>query len=260
MVGSRYVSNKMIREALAACDTSASDWDIDRAKLIAPDLEPLRPDLALYKQVVAGDYSAIVARNDQFVANEMVLHEEYFRSVESSVLTSEQRVAAVVMEDCNLVIAAAGSGKTSVLVAKVGYLVKKGYAAPEEILVLSFNKSVADEIEARIQERLVLPGVIASAPLVSTFHSYGMATIKETGPNLKLAPLAQSSDLRSAELLKIFFELIESDPQFQADAVRFLALHGVSGTTEEANEVAAQLGKSWREPVSYTHLTLPTKA
>nr|WP_236658028.1 UvrD-helicase domain-containing protein [Limnohabitans sp. TS-CS-82] len=59
------------------------------------------------------------------------------------------------MEDCNLVIAAAGSGKTSVLVAKVGYLVKKGYASPEEILVLSFNASVADEIEARIKERLV---------------------------------------------------------------------------------------------------------
>lgn len=246
----RYLSNKMVRAALATASADAIHWQLEHAGLIAPDLEPLRPDLALYKQVTAGDYSAIAVRNDQFVANEMVSHEAYFRSVESSVLTSEQRVAAVVMEDCNLVIAAAGSGKTSVLVAKVGYLVKKGYAVPDEILVLSFNKSVADEIEARIQERLVQPGVIASAPVVSTFHSYGMATIKETGPNLKLAPLAHSSDLRSAELLKIFFELIESDSQFQADAVRFLALHGVSGTSEEANDVAAQLGKSWRELIA----------
>jgi DNA helicase IV len=250
MAGSRYVSNKIIREALATCKTSSFGWDIDQAKLIAPDLEPLRPDLELYKQIASGNYSAIEARNDQFVANEIAVHDEYFRSVESSVLTSEQRVATVVMEDCNLVIAAAGSGKTSVLVSKVGYLVKKGYASPEEILVLSFNKSVADEIETRVQERLIQRGVIPSIPEISTFHAFGMAMIKETGPNLKLAPSALSSDLRSGELLKIFFELIESDAKFQADAVRFLALHGVSGTTEEANDVAAQLGKSWRELIA----------
>ena len=250
MTSDRYVSNRMVREALGTSRVPASPWHLDDSGLIAPDLEPLRPDLKFFNQVASGDYSAIESRNDMFVANEVVSHEEYFRSVESSVLTSEQRIATVVMEDCNLVVAAAGSGKTSVLVAKVGYLVKKGYAVPEEILVLSFNKSVADEIEARIQERLVLPGVIASAPVVNTFHSYGMATIKETGLSLKLAPLAQSSDLRSAELLKIFFELMESDSQFQADAVRFLALHGVSGTSEEANDVAARLGKSWRELIA----------
>lgn len=250
MDGDRYVSNKIVRDALALAGVSTTNWQFKHSSLISPDLEPLRAHFNLYKQISSGDYSAIALRNDQFVANEMVSNDEYFRSVESSVLTPEQRVAVVVMEDCNLVIAAAGSGKTSVLVAKVGYLVKKGYAAPEEILVLSFNKSVADEIETRIQERLVQPGVIASAPVVSTFHSYGMVTIKETGPNLKLAPLALSSDLRSAELLKIFFELIESDSQFQADAVRFLALHGVSGTSEEANEVAAQLEKSWRELIA----------
>ena len=246
----RYVSNRMVRDALAICDGSVPDWDLDQAGLIAPDLEPLRPNLRLFKQVTSGDFSAIEARNDQFVAKEMVLHDEYFRSVETSVLTAEQRVATVITEDCNLVIAAAGSGKTSVLVAKVGYLVKKGYALPEEILVLSFNKSVADEIASRIKERLVQPGVISALPEVSTFHAFGMTTIKETGQALKLASLALSSDLRSREIQKIFFDLIESDAQFQADAIRFLALHGVSGTPEEAAELAAQFGKSWRDLIA----------
>lgn len=246
----RYVSNKMVREALAKAGAAASNWHLEQSSLIASDLEPLRPDLKLYKQVAAGDYSVIEARNDQFVATEMVLNDEYFQVVESSVLTAEQRVAIVVMEDRNLVIAAAGSGKTSVLVAKVGYLVKKGYASPDEILILSFNKSVAEEIEGRITKRLVLPGVISSNPKVSTFHAFGISTIKETGSNLKLAPLALSSNLRSGALSKIFFDLIESDAQFQADAIRFLALHGVSGTTEEANDVAALLGKSWRELIA----------
>jgi DNA helicase-4 len=149
-----------------------------------------------------------------------------------------------------LIIAAAGSGKTSVIVARVGYLVKRGYASPEEILVLSFNKSVAAEIGKRIKTRLVETGVISAAPQVFTFHSFGMSTINETGPSLRLAHLALSSELRSRALQKIFLDLVETDAQFQADALRFLALHGVSGATSEAIELAAQFGKSWRELIA----------
>lgn len=250
MAGDRYVSNKMVRGALAASGDSVPGWHLDEARLIAPDLEPLRTDLQLFTQVKAHDYREIEVRNDQFVAAELALHDDYFRSVETSVMSSEQRVATVVMEDCNLVIAAAGSGKTSVLVAKVGYLVKKGYALPEEILVLSFNTSVADEIATRIQKCLVQPGVISAVPKVSTFHSFGMNTINETGPSLKLASLALSSDLRSRELQKIFFDLIQTDAEFQVDAIRFLALHGVSGALYEATDLAAQFGKTWRDLIA----------
>jgi DNA helicase-4 len=250
MAGDRYVSNKMVRGALAASGDSVPGWHLDEARLIAPDLVHLRTDIQLFTQVKAHDYREIEVRNDQFVTAELALHDDYFRSVETSVMSSEQRVATVVMEDNNLVIAAAGSGKTSVLVAKVGYLVKKGYASPEEILVLSFNTSVADEIAKRINERLVQPGVISAAPQVSTFHSFGMNAIKETGPSLKLASLALSSDLRSRELQKIFFDLIQTDAEFKVDAIRFLALHGVSGTTNEATELAAQFGKSWRDLIA----------
>ena len=250
MAGKHYVSNRMVREALSISDSSVPALDLDQVGLIAPDLEPLRSDLLLFKQVKAGNYRGIEVRNGQFVAAELARYDDYFCSVETSVLSAEQRVAIVVMEDCNLVIAAAGSGKTSVLVAKVGYLVKKGYASPEEILVLAFNKSVADEIGRRIKERLVLPGVISVAPQVSTFHSFGMNTINETGVSLRLAPLALSSEVRSHEIQKIFLDLIQTDTQFQADAIRFLALHGVSGASGEAMELAEQFGKSWRELIA----------
>ena len=250
MVSNRYVSNKMVREAIAVSDTLRVRWDLNQVRLIVNDLEPLRPDLKLFNEVISGDYSTIATRNEQFVKNEIVLYDEYFRSVETTVLTSEQRVATIVMEDCNLVIAAAGSGKTSVIVAKVGYLVKKGYALPEEILVLSFNKNVAAEIATRINERLVRPGIISALPEVSTFHAFGMATIKGTGPTLNLAPLALSADLRSREMHKIFFDLIQTDTQFQTDAIRFFALHGLTGTSEEATELAAMFGKSWRELIA----------
>ena len=250
MLGDRYVSNKIVREAIALSDGIGLSWGIDQARLIAADLEPLRTDLKLFHEVNSDDFSSIATRNDQFIAKEMLLHDAYFRSVETSVLTSEQRIATIVMEDCNLVIAAAGSGKTSVLVAKVGYIVQKGYALPEEILVLSFNKSVADEIATRIENRLVQTGVMSSLPDVSTFHAFGMAAIKDTGPALNLASLALSSELRSREIQKIFFDLIQSDAQFQSDAIRFLAIHGLIGTSDEATELASLFDKSWRDLIS----------
>lgn len=250
MASDRYVSNRSVKEALAISHFQASSWEPSQSKLIGSDLDSLRPDIELIKRVSSGNYSDIEERNDEFVKQEIVRFDRYFSSVEASVLSTEQRVATVVMEDSNLIIAAAGSGKTSVIVSKIGYLVKKGYAAPEEILVLSYNKAVAKEIRDRIDDRLVLPAVIPSAPEVSTFHAFGLAKLKEAEPSLRLAPLAQSSKLRSEELSKILHELIQSDMQFQTDAIQFIALYEKSGANEEANDLAAKFGTNWRELIA----------
>ena len=56
--------------------------------------------------------------NEWFVADETSLYRPFFDRVEVQPLTDEQRRAVVIDEDRNLVVAAAGSGKTSVIVAK----------------------------------------------------------------------------------------------------------------------------------------------
>lgn len=54
-------------------------------------------------------------------------------------LTDAQLQAVVTNEDNNLVLAGAGSGKTTTIVARAAYLLRWGFARPEEILILSFN-------------------------------------------------------------------------------------------------------------------------
>ena len=76
--------------------------------------------------------------NEAFVINELARSEEFFDKVEARPLTDEQRRAVVVDEDRNLVVAAAGSGKTSVIVAKAGWLLQKRYRRPSELLLLAF--------------------------------------------------------------------------------------------------------------------------
>ena len=93
-------------------------------------------------KIAKGNKTEIVNWNATFVKNEMHKYADYFNSIESQPLTSEQIVASIIVEDNNLLIAAAGSGKTSVIISKLGYLIQKKYAKPEDILVLSFNNKV----------------------------------------------------------------------------------------------------------------------
>ncbi|MDM7459768.1 MAG: UvrD-helicase domain-containing protein [Paracoccus sp. (in: a-proteobacteria)] len=74
----------------------------------------------------------------------------FLDGVESKPLTAEQRRAVLSEEDATLVLAGAGSGKTSVITAKAAYLLKSGTREPGEILPLAFGKDAANEMATRI--------------------------------------------------------------------------------------------------------------
>ena len=128
--------------------------------------------------------------NEWFVADEIRLYRPFFDRVEVQPLSDEQRRAVVIDEDRNLVVAAAGSGKTSVIVAKAGWLTWREYRQPEELLVLAYGKSAQEDLEKRIKGRL--DDEEASRLTVRTFHSLGRAIIGEAGD--KLPTVAQVAE------------------------------------------------------------------
>ena len=65
--------------------------------------------------------------NTLFIKNEKINEKTFFDTIEANPLTDKQQEAVLVNENNNLVLAGAGSGKTSVIVAKVAYLIKKIY-------------------------------------------------------------------------------------------------------------------------------------
>lgn len=105
----------------------------------------------------------------------------FFDTVESQPLTDQQRRSIILDEQTNLVVAGAGTGKTSVIVAKAGYLIKSGRCRPENILLLAFNTDAARELAERCKNRL---GVEIQA---STFHALGshiVATVETVAPTV----------------------------------------------------------------------------
>ncbi|WP_462273449.1 UvrD-helicase domain-containing protein [Methanohalophilus sp.] len=90
-------------------------------------------------------------------------------------LNEDQRLAIVRDDNHNLVTAGAGSGKTTVLVARMIYLVKRNDSVdPEQIMALAFGKDVVKEMTVEIKEKTGMTGF-----KIKTFHSYCNSLLKD---------------------------------------------------------------------------------
>lgn len=118
--------------------------------------------------------AALSQRNRDWTATMLTQYHDFFASVESTPLNRAQSEAVVNGEDALLVLAGAGSGKTSVLVARAGWLMTRKLAAPEQILLLAFGRQAAEEMNERIRSRLG-----ESAIQARTFHSLALHIIRE---------------------------------------------------------------------------------
>lgn len=72
----------------------------------------------------------------------------------SEILTKMQRTAIITDQDNTLVIAGAGSGKTSVVVGKVAYLLKRLQIMPADLLLIAYNNGAASEMRERVSQQV----------------------------------------------------------------------------------------------------------
>jgi DNA helicase-2/ATP-dependent DNA helicase PcrA len=100
-------------------------------------------------------------------------------------LDHAQRAAATLPDGPGQIIAPAGSGKTTTLVARIGVLIASG-VPPARILVVTFNRDAASELSRRIQSALgVMPGGM-DGPEVRTLHALARLIVKDAGKPVRL--------------------------------------------------------------------------
>src|SRR5574344_426088 len=113
-------------------------------------------------------------------------------------LNQEQLNAATCKSGYNLIIASAGTGKTSTIVGRIAHLINSGIK-PKEILLLTFTNKAAVEMINRVSK--IFSKDIAKEIMAGTFHSVSFKLLKELDVNITLK---QPNELKT--LFKSIYE------------------------------------------------------
>lgn len=167
-------------------------------------------------ELAAGGLGPFVNENNEQVAVlELQERQAFFDSIERTPLSEEQARAVICFDNRVQILAAAGSGKTSTMVAKAAYAVTRGLVSPDRILLLAFNKAAAAELQGRIETRFAAAGIPSVGVRAATFHSFGLDIIgraTERKPRLA-AWLEQGQEIDM--VMKIVDELRDQSPTFR---------------------------------------------
>ena len=113
-------------------------------------------------------------------------------------LNKEQKEAVIYGDGPLLIVAGAGTGKTTVITQRIAYLIEKEKVKPEEILAVTFTDKAAEEMEERV-DKLLSYGYIDL--WISTFHSFCERILKEHALDIGLPADFKLLDQTAAWLL-----------------------------------------------------------
>ncbi|MFB6824401.1 UvrD-helicase domain-containing protein [Streptomyces virginiae] len=114
--------------------------------------------------------------------------------------TPEQMACVTAPPAPQVVVAGAGSGKTTVMAARVVWLVGTGAVAPEQVLGLTFTNKAAGELSERVRKALARAGItdpdpspadadaVGGEPRISTYHAFAGQLLKDHGLRIGLEP------------------------------------------------------------------------
>ncbi|MEU8437882.1 UvrD-helicase domain-containing protein [Streptomyces sp. NPDC029216] len=126
--------------------------------------------------------------------------------------TPEQLACVTAPPAPQVIVAGAGSGKTTVMAARVVWLVGTGAVAPEQVLGLTFTNKAAGELAERVRKALAKAGITdpdpppgfaggtptpadadtaGGEPRISTYHAFAGQLLKDHGLRIGLEPSAR---------------------------------------------------------------------
>ena len=132
---------------------------------------------------------------------------------------TEQQKKAIYSRDKNLLVAAAaGSGKTAVLVERISQLILEEKCGVDEMLIVTFTNAAAQEMRTRIYSaiekkiseetdadlisKLERQAILLNGSFIMTFHAFCLSVIKRNFSKIDLDPKFREADERELNILK----------------------------------------------------------
>jgi len=128
------------------------------------------------------------------------------------VLSEQQLAAAMAPLEPGVIVAGAGTGKTTVMTARVVWLVANGLVRPDQVLGLTFTTKATAELASRVRAALQRVrerprlGDDLGEPAISTYHSFAHRLVSEYGALVGAEPAARV--LTDAALRQLVLDVV----------------------------------------------------
>lgn len=161
--------------------------------------------------------SILARRNENFIETEIKETDNLLSDVENKSLDLQQRKSIIIDEDNQLIIAGAGSGKTTTIAGKVKYLTQRQNINPQSILLISFTRKSAEEMRERIDNKMNI-----DIP-VKTFNKLGLDIIADV--NDERPSIYESSGKSHLERISSFIEHSKKSEKYFDQLVDFISYY-----------------------------------
>ena len=151
-------------------------------------------------------------------------------------LDPEQRAAATLPDGPAQIIAPAGSGKTTTMVARLAVLLARG-VAPDRICVVTFNRDAALDLRARVERRLGPSVPDAAAIEIRTLHALARQVLLDAGAGREL--IADRLPLLRAARRRVLAANADAPPPDVAALDTFLSARKIEGRDPPPEAVEA---------------------
>lgn len=222
---------------------------------------------SIVKRFSVTDNEDISSHNETFIKQTQLDCKKLFDKLEEFPLSEEQTRAVIINADRQLLVAAAGSGKSATIAAKAIYLIDQGLATSEEILVLAYNKDAQTDIEDRLKSKIGISEKYITPVRAKTFHGLGLDIIKiHTKKKPSIAEIATTGKNRQLQIFNGLIQtLITNDKKFARDWQMFITLYlnsrkNISSftTKKDYDEYLLEIGGYWKGPQNNQEIVLLT--
>ncbi len=160
-----------------------------------------------------------------------------------------------------LILAGAGSGKTTVLVSRTGRLIEDGVAKASQICVLTFTNKAAKELKHRVQLKI---GPKSKGLWAGTFHSFGLQLLRKNYKRIGLSASFGVLDQNdTSSLIKELLKEVKNSTKEKFDADKLSNLINLIragkrppvGILEEYHELAEVLAPKYEKKLKSLGVT-----
>jgi len=213
--GVKYFSNQECVKWRASCEKFSDYLTLPFESLETSDgLKDIVVNLSRYYK---NTRQIVDLYNKEFSRQEALCLEDLLKK-RNIPFNNDQLLAAVSEEDNTLVVAGAGTGKTTTILGKISYLTDRLNIPAEKILLLSFTGKAVEELSDRVSKYFGNSNIE-----VRTFHSFGLSII---GKVLGVRPdIAFDSDTARQKFIGETFERFFKNHSYLNSAVNYFAFY-----------------------------------